>query len=808
MKPWSRTLALLVALISLLGCGNDDGNGNDEITSPEPTETYRATVTRTSYGIPHIRAEDWGGLGYGLGYAYAQDNFCVLMREVVLANGESARYFGSGGNIDDDLLYRYYNADQRVRDELLEAIPADMRDLIAGYTAGFNRYLDETGADALAEGNEGCRGAEWVRPLSDTDLSKVLRKALVRAGIGALSAYIGAVEGPDAAAMAALREAREKGITPQRRIEIAANARPLLPEPEMMGSNAYAFGANVTTNGKGLLLGNPHFPWTGSLRWYVSHLTIPGEYDVMGASLAGVPVINIGFNGKVAWSHTVSTGRRFTAFELTVDSEDPMKYVYGDELREITAVAVPIERKLADGSIETIERTLYITEFGPVIDLGALSSFIGGWPNALGTIYAVRDVNVDNFRGLQMWKEMGQATSLEELLEATAIIGNPWTNTIAVDAEGNGAYGDISAVPHVTTEQWQSCIRGLVAPLLTDFGLPTLDGSDPACAWGSDEDAPVEGVFGYAALPKLVTRDYAGNSNDSYWLSNPDQLLEGYSPIIGRERSERSLRTRLGFVMARERIQGTDGLGEPLWDVAKLQQAFHGNRNYAAELVLDDVLDICEAVTDWSDYSDSPEQVAEACGILASWDRTSRVEAVGAHVFREFWARLRATPSLWAYTFDASQAVDTPNTLNIGNAAVVEAVKQSLADGVQALLDAGIALDLPWGEVQFSERNGERIPIPGSDGMFSFGVISSRLVDGEGYSDIPTGNSYIQTVGWDGSECPDAYAVLTYSQSSDPASAHYADMTRLYSEGKWVDMPYCADDVEADKIGEATELFE
>jgi acyl-homoserine-lactone acylase len=126
---------------------------------------------------------------------------------------------------------------------------------------------------------------------------------------------------------------------------------------------------------------------------------------------------------------------------------------------------------------------------------------------------------------------------------------------LAVDAEGNGAYGDISAVPHVTTAQWQSCIRGLVAPLLTDFGLPTLDGSDPACAWGSDEDAPVEGVFGYAALPKLVTRDYAGNSNDSYWLSNPDQLLEGYSPIIGRERSERSLRTRLGFVMARERIR-------------------------------------------------------------------------------------------------------------------------------------------------------------------------------------------------------------------------------------------------------------
>jgi acyl-homoserine-lactone acylase len=75
-------------------------------------------------------------------------------------------------------------------------------------------------------------------------------------------------------------------------------------------------------------------------------------------------------------------------------------------------------------------------------------------------------------------------------------------------------------------------------------------------------------------------------------------------------------------------------------------------------------------------------------------------------------------------------------------------------------------------------------------------------VDGEGYSDIPTGNSYIQTVTWDDTECPDAFAVLTYSQSVDPASPHYSDMTELYSAGGWNDMPFCPEDIEVEKISE------
>ena len=75
-------------------------------------------------------------------------------------------------------------------------------------------------------------------------------------------------------------------------------------------------GRDGTENGRGMVLGNPHFPWDGSERFFEAQLTIPGQINVSGASLFGVPVINIGHTDHLAWSHTVSTAYRFTPFEL------------------------------------------------------------------------------------------------------------------------------------------------------------------------------------------------------------------------------------------------------------------------------------------------------------------------------------------------------------------------------------------------------------------------------------------------------------------------------------------------------------
>jgi acyl-homoserine-lactone acylase len=64
-----------------------------------------------------------------------------------------------------------------------------------------------------------------------------------------------------------------------------------------------------------------------------------------------------------------------------------------------------------------------------------------------------------------------------------------------------------------------------------------------------------------------------------------------------------------------------------------------------------------------------------------------------------------------------------------------------------------------------------------------------------GYTEVTTGSSYIQAVGWDGGRCPVARTLLTYSQSSNPNSPHFSDQTRLFSEGKWVTSRFCKKDI-------------
>ena len=85
-----------------------------------------------------------------------------------------------------------------------------------------------------------------------------------------------------------------------------------------------------------------------------------------------------------------------------------------------------------------------------------------------------------------------------------------------------------------------------------------------------------------------------------------------------------------------------------------------------------------------------------------------------------------------------------------------------------------------------------------------FSVISASFVEGEGYSNVRAGNSYIHAVSWDETDCPDANAILTYSQSTDPASPHYADATKLYSESGWIDMPFCETARDEQEIGRMT----
>ena len=615
-----------------------------------------------------------------------------------------------------------------------------------------------------------------------------------------------AQKGPSAELTDARVAPAKRHLSPAEAAELSVQlaALDLLP-PEKLGSNGYALGTGATQSGRGMLLSNPHWTWKGVGRFYMSHLTMGDEYDVSGAHVLISPFIGFGFNKDVAFTHTVSTGKRFVFFELTLNPANPMQYEYDGEMRDFTTRTVTVAVDTGDG-IEQQEHTFYFSHHGPVLDLGALLPPLGGWPNSFGTVFALKDVVVDNARGPDQWIRMGQATNTAEYIEALKTVGMNIYNSFAADRHGSTFYGDISTTAHVSDAKAAHCIRGAIPELMKSRGIWLLSGNTSDCELGEDSDAPVAGIFGFSSLPSLTDASYASNSNDSYWLSNPDQLLEGYPEAVGAEGVEQSMRTRTGFVLAEERIAGSDGLGEPGFTIETLQEVFFGSRNHAAELSLDALLTLCTDESDWNSYSSSPGAVIQACEILEQWDRTHNLDTVGGHIFTEFWRQAGNIGDLWATPFSATDPVHTPRDVNTADPVVAEALKQALADSVQLLLDNGIALDATWEQVQFTERGGERIGLPGGWSGMMWSVIISDLIAGEGYSDIEHGNTYIHTVTFDDSDCPVAFGVMAPSTSTDPANPHYADQTRLYSQKQWLDMALCEEDVDAAREGDVVLL--
>src|SRR5260370_1576165 len=557
-KTWHAVIATAVCAVMLAPLSAGAAPGQDR---------YHAIVQRTSFGIPHIRANDFGGLGYGYGYAFAQDNFCMLADRIVTVNAQRSFYFGETGNLSGDLFYKYIEDDTKLR-ALLSNSPEEVQVLIKGYAAGYNRYLRETGADNLPAS---CRNAAWVRAIDEIDLMRVYYALTLRASSEAQLVAIVAAQ-PPVAPLAAAEPAAPA-------IDSASFQR---PETLGIGSNAVALGLQATESGSGMLLGNPHFPWQGTERFYEVHLTIPGQFDVMGASLFGVPVVNIGFNKDVAWSHTVSTAFRFTPYALKLAPGDPTAYLYDGQTRHMTRQMATVEARQADGTIRPRSHVFDSTHFGPMLVNPAL-----GFVWSATTAYAMRDANADNGRFLEQFLRLNRADSVFEIQRALGeVLGLPWVNTIAADRYGNAFYADVSVVPNVSAAKIAQCVNSAVGQFIYQaVGLPVLDGSTSACEWGIDPAAPQAGIFSINNMPNLVRQDYLTNSNDSYWLANPNQPLTGFFPIIGREGTVRSLRTRLALKLVQDRLSGSDGLSGNLFSLAKLPPTTFNHRNYSRQLL-------------------------------------------------------------------------------------------------------------------------------------------------------------------------------------------------------------------------------
>lgn len=777
-------LSLLAIAIALSACKIGGGGGGSDDDEPTTRAPYKATIERTTFGIPHITAADIGGAGYGHGYAIAEDNLCVLADAFVTFNGERSRYFGptdaaatmgtfgSPPNLEADFLFRLLT-DQQAVDAFKKEQPEDLLELSRGFAAGYSRYVDEIKDGEHVGRHAECRNADWVETINEDD---VLRR-LIALNLAASSAnWVTEIAGAQPPAPANTRAARTLSMPQAQNTELSGD-RFAVGREEGIGSNTLAFGADATESGNSLLFANPHWYLLGVDRFYQLHMTVPGKLDISGASIMGAPMVLMGFNDNVAWAHTVSTARRFTLYQLQLASGDPTSYVKDNETKALTPHEITVQVLGNDANLTEVTRTLYSSEYGPMIDLRKLG--LPGWNSQAA--YTLRDVNLENTRAFQNFFAFDKAESLEDFYAKTKeLVGIPWVNTTAIGrGDGRALYSDITAVPNVPDSMLAGClVPGLGQAVLAAVpGLPLLDGTRSACDWKTDSDSAQPGAFGPGNLPSLLSRDYVANMNDSYWLSNPEQPLTGYAGIIGREDYEQSLRTRMGHTLARERLSGADGLNGFQASSENIRQISLNSRVYSAERLKTAVLaSVCNPV--------DPDDEKKACNVLAAWDNTGNLDAVGAHIWSAFWAKARLL-DLYATPFDANDPINTPDGLS-NDASLKTELKTAFSAAVTELVNKGTALDAKLGDVQFYLKPGERIPQFGGEGS-------------EGYFTVLR-NSYMHVVEFPDGEPVRAFTLLSHSQSSDPASPNYSDYTEAYSKKAWHPFPFTREQIEADLV--------
>ncbi|MFJ8588770.1 penicillin acylase family protein [Streptomyces sp. NPDC093595] len=780
----------------------------------------KPTIRYTEYGVPHIIASDWQGLGTGYGYAAAKDNICTLADTYLMVNAQRSRYLGPDGkaspgqnqnsttNLNSDLYF------QRIKDngvvERLLARPApdgpepEVEEAIRGYVQGYNRYLAETGVDNISD--PACRGAAWVRPITELDVYRHAHAEIIMGSADALlDGQVNAVPpGASAAAppartagKAAKTAATAKAAATARTAATAKAARTAekirdamaVSRRQSMGSNALAVGSQGVSGGTSMMLANPHFPWQGKNRMWQSQLTIPGKVNVSGASLLGLPAVNIGYNNDVAWSHTVATVAPFGLFDVQVDPLNPTHYLVDGAWERMTSQQVGVDVLKADGSIGRVTRTLWSTRYGPV------TTSIQGIPLPwVVSAHAVRDVNMDNLRALNTWFRLDQAKDVHDvvnILETTQ--GVPYFNTVASDRKGNALYADIQAAPNITDEHARSCLTQTGQLLFSQpLRLPNVppisifDGKRSECDWPADPNAVAPGLLAPHKQPRLIRSDFVGNANDSPWLANPEQPLS-FPRVMGDAAAPRSLRTQELILTAQKRINGTDGLPGKGFTPENMGALLFADNSRAADLALNATVAMCQSVPFGLILVDGNlVNVSEACPVLAAWkDHDYTVDSRGSWLFANYWALLLGGQGIeklpWRVPFDPKDPVHTPNSLDSGSSAVRDAFGRA----VLALRKAGIPLNAPLSDIQKVTRNGQQIPIHGSISELGvLNVITPGRVDGT--LDVVFGSSFIQQVRFTADGPPQASSVLAYSQSADPNSPHHADQTRLFSAGRWV----------------------
>jgi len=693
----------------------------------------RVVIRRDTFGIPHITGETEAAVGFGFGYAQAEDHAAEMARRFLAARGEAARHFGPTA-LDGDLGARRLDSVNEAR-RALRTVDNTFREVLAGFAEGYNLYVRQH------------RGTlpEWVIEIDAADAllqshggaSAVASPALVRA---LQQKY---PEGGQPASVSRPATVEPSALAGPLTVEASALAGPAAVPADRAagavdddGSNAFALSGRKTASGAPILLGNPHLRWQ-QLYWE-AHVKVPGRLDFYGSTLVGFPWLRAGFNDRLGYVQTNNAPDTADVFALPLDPSEPDHYRFEGRSRPLTRIDVAVEVKQADGSMTTERHTYWSSHLGPIVHRNKATAF------------AYRSASLDAWRAFEGFWRLSHARSLRDYLKTMSMRLSPTSNYTYADADGNILYLWNARLPKRRQDgtSYELDVPGETKKYVWKDLHPTRD------------------------LPQLLNPPggYIQNANNPPWFVSRQNPIDPARYPSYVERGELALRPQLAIEM----IESHDRFS--LEDVQRLK---FEPRLLLAERVRPALLAAIAAETAPSDT------LQQARAVLEAWDERAAANSRGAVLFQRFWETYRAeVRQPFAEPWDQARPVDTPRGLADPAAAL-----KHVATAVEWTRTTYGAVDVAWGEANRYRFGDLDLPGEGASGQlgafrvqqFDAGPGAARVA-GWGESDgqlAGFGDAWVLLVHF--TRPVQAFSVLAHGQTTDRASPHSRDQIRIFA---------------------------
>lgn len=547
-------------------------------------DQYDVRILRDTWGVPHIFGKTDADAAFGLAYAHSEDDFYTMQTSLLTSRGQMGLVTGASGATTDFIVH-LLGVKKFVAEKYESDLSPEMRAVLDAYADGVNFYAEKHPDELLLD---------KLLPVKGTDIAEgfVFRAPFFYGLDRAVRELFGKER---------RREVSEKSAATTETLdftipEAIASAHDYISNGQEMGSNSWSIGPGRTSDGSTFLLVNPHLAWEGPTTWYEVHIHSEEGWDMTGGLFPGSPVVTVGHNRNLGWSHTVNAPDLVDIYVLEINPDNPDQYRFEGEWLDFEIEEISLRVKVTDTMSMPVRRELVHSIHGPVIR------------NDHG-VYAINYAGRGDIRSVEQWFRMNKAKNFDEWLDAMKMRAIHSFNTIYGDKEGN-IYCVYNALMPIRTEGY-------------DYSK-YLPGNTRETLWN--------GYLPFEKLPQVLNPEssFVQNCNSSpftitFGPGNPNP--DDYSPTFGIETriTNRTLR-------ALELHAADDSITYDEFHQYKFDM-YYSKDSYAA-MALEAVLTVEEpedalgrealAVLRKWDLGTDPENTSAALGVLSFRSRAGQ----------------------------------------------------------------------------------------------------------------------------------------------------------------------------------------